>query len=85
MAAYVEGSVRLRWIDWTRRAAGAEEPDPGRSKLSCLCTDRAGQYSRTQRRFHRTTIKSASTSIGERIALLAIVEKIASGLLLKRP
>jgi hypothetical protein len=28
MAAYVEGSVRLRWIDRTRRArVGAEEPD----------------------------------------------------------
>jgi len=71
MAAYVEGSVRLRWIDRTKRARlGAEEPDFWAIQIM-LSLDASGRrYSRTGCRSKGLRSNPASTSLGERIGLL---------------
>jgi hypothetical protein len=76
MAAYIEGSVRLRWIDRTRRAAGCGGTghlgDP-----NYLVSEPIGPGNTRGRNvaFIGPRSNPASTSLGECIGLLPKTEK----------
>jgi len=75
MAAYIEGSVRLRWIDRTRRAAGCGGTghlgDP-----NYLVSGRIGSGNTRGRNvaFIGRRSNPASTSLGECIGVLSPTE-----------
>jgi hypothetical protein len=85
MAAYVEGSVRLRWIDRTRRAAGCGGTGP-LGDPNYLVSGRIGPGNTRGRNvaFIGRRSNPTSTSLGERIDLFSSVEN-AKGIASEKP
>jgi len=75
MAGYGEGSVRLLWIDRTRRARRVwRNRASGRSGLCCLWTHLAVDTRGQGVALNGLRSNPASTSLNERIALKLTVE-----------